>query len=194
MALATETLGLNDDIWHLILQHVRTPSIRLQFILTSVLKLENKELSSVCRTSKSFSSLTIPILYNKLVLGWLLGTERYQDPSPTQWTHAPPRGLRLVQYADALPRVLRLVQCADGEQARAVRQIDLGPTLHGGENIAEKLLGDNALPALVRALPNLRLFRFASRNPTVQDVADKMPGYRSGRRWKGTIQQHCSRP
>lgn len=151
--------SLNPDIWLLILQNVRIFSITLHCSrkLTSTQVDDRRDLYSLCLVSKSLYPLATKFLYRNLLLGprpLSIWDEPEDDedtkPDETQW-------------AESLAMVRRLAADPSGAQAHAVREVELAA--YRSDPIQLEYEKEDALAAFVKALPNLRHFRFVVARP-----------------------------
>ncbi|KAM7219395.1 hypothetical protein V8F06_005129 [Rhypophila decipiens] len=146
---------LGPDVWYLVLQHVP----------------DRLDLSNLCRVCKELNTFATQFLYRTITIGppfvdkyaayfMKLSGEKYKSQS-TKW-------------GESLALVRRLA-AHDGNsqfQAHAVREIDI-KAMRGQERKPRETLGpefEEALPGLVRVLPNLRQVRMLSSTPAFEEL------------------------
>ncbi|KAK0625013.1 hypothetical protein B0T17DRAFT_617160 [Bombardia bombarda] len=137
---------LNYDTWHLILGYIE----------------DRKDLCSLSLVSKKIHNSATPHLYRTLLLGprqrrkssFAFGMRLASRMSNTK------QKLRDAQWRDTFALIRRLVTNPDGQQAHAVREVEVVVPERGEEYAVRQFEHpDKGLAAQVRALPGLRQVR-----------------------------------
>jgi hypothetical protein len=124
---------------------------------------DRKDLLNLCLVSKDILPLVIPRLYHTIPMG-------HKQPSHFEWIKSLSNNGNgnfkpyETQWADLKALVARLVRNPGGQQARAVRVLEVSSwSSHEEEE-------DDLFASLVRTLPKLRLVRSVTHRP-------EMPSY-----------------
>lgn len=117
------------------------------------------DLRNVCLVSKDFHTLAVPRLYGSLVIG-----PREQIRSQRNFFRGERDGMksRRRHWREFLELVGRLSQNPDRQDAHAVREVDIARFHRNEQQIAAEFEREDALAALVKALPNLAHFRYVT--------------------------------